>query len=212
MAKDIPPFVTTITHGQKYTPIKLNIDGGDDPFYRYKVVQLIGQVTGKGRSNRTLFLNLDRVAANLHLTPEYIIGWLASVNNAKPTCHPPSISGNYSDTALSRSMSQLISTLVLCSNCGLPELVLKVRTKIRTSCHSCGHQQVLSKLSDRFEKFIRKHPPAVDTTFRMCGTSTPSQLMDWSVDTSNDAVLSRQTELASNTVVQLLESKIPPRI
>jgi hypothetical protein len=56
---------------------KVNIDGSDDVFYRYKVPQLLVQVIGKGKMIKTMFLNNDDFAKALHLMPEYIPAYLA---------------------------------------------------------------------------------------------------------------------------------------
>lgn len=170
-ASAIPPYVVVVNAGSKYSPKKLNIDGGDDPFGRYQVPQLLCQVVGKGKMIKTMLLNIDVVAAALHTEPAYICAWLgyeigaaAKYEAKKPDRERGSVSGNYTSEVLSGHMKRFIREVILCGKCNLPELILSLKGKrdpaVSLSCDSCGASYKLLKISPKFKKFITNNPPA----------------------------------------------------
>jgi len=64
-----------VTHGPISRKISINLDFFDDPFYRYKVHQMIIE-TIKGK---TYLINIDIVAQELKINPEYIIRYFGFV-------------------------------------------------------------------------------------------------------------------------------------
>tara|TARA_R110002050_G_scaffold98965_1_gene205438 strand:+ start:458 stop:1717 length:1260 start_codon:yes stop_codon:yes gene_type:complete len=146
---------------------KINIDGSDDPFYRYKVPQLLVQVVGKGKMIKTMLLNNDEVGKGLHIMPEYIpaymgyeIGSQFKYEKNKPERERASISGEYTSLELSKVMEKLIKEVIICQTCGLPELQLAVEKKqIWMNCASCSNHQQFIKANSKFIKYIGNHPP-----------------------------------------------------
>jgi translation initiation factor 5 len=169
--KACPPFVVVVPAGSKYSPKKLNINGSDDPFYRYKVVQLLCQSVGNGKMIKTMLLNLDKVADMLHLEPAYIAMWFGYMIGAqskydvkKPSSQRGIVSGEYSSTELSEVFSKLVRVVVICQNCKLPELVMCVSGKGRNrrvgvGCHSCGASYSLKTVPEKFKNYVVNHPP-----------------------------------------------------
>lgn len=120
---------------------KVNIEpGNEDPFYRYKVRQLVCHNVGKGCKARTQFQNLDRFASGLHIPKTWILHWLKIELNTR-------VNGDsVAETSLERidaSLVRMIKALVLCPKCNLPELSYwldksKTKSKFRLRCDSCG--------------------------------------------------------------------------
>lgn len=146
----------------KVHPSKLNIDGSEDPFYRYKMRQLLVQVVGKGKMIKTMFVNIDDVARDLKVPPSYLIaffGYHFSTSHkyepTKPTRERAFVTGNRTLNELSATMIKFIRDLVLCPTCGLPET--KICKGIEINCRSCG-QTTIPNLNDKFKTFITNHP------------------------------------------------------
>jgi translation initiation factor 5 len=167
MEKKIPPYVLKTSGSTKLNPQLLNIDGSEDPFYRYKMRQLFVQVVGKGKMIKTVLLNVDEVAKDLKVAPAYMTAYLgyeigagSKYDPKKPDRERASISGDRDATDLSTMMKKFISEIILCSNCKLPETTMAIDKKTRevtTSCRSCGHKEVLN-LKPKFQAYILNHP------------------------------------------------------
>lgn len=148
-----------VTQGSISRKISINPDFSEDPFYRYKVHQLIIETT-KGK---TILINIDNVAQELKVDPMYIIRYFGSYlgtqvkyNNRKAT-----LSGTFSVTKLSQLLVQFIQEMVLCKNCGLPELdYLITKDKVILICRSCGTNDNLSSrnVPISLQKYIKLRP------------------------------------------------------
>eukprot|EP00211_Chloroparvula_japonica_P006436 CAMPEP_0119132804 /NCGR_PEP_ID=MMETSP1310-20130426/12333_1 /TAXON_ID=464262 /ORGANISM="Genus nov. species nov., Strain RCC2339" /LENGTH=427 /DNA_ID=CAMNT_0007123461 /DNA_START=362 /DNA_END=1645 /DNA_ORIENTATION=+ len=150
---------------------KVNINGSDDPFYRYKVPQMHVQSVGKGKMIKTMLLNNDEVARGLHVEPEYIPAFMAyeigsqfKYEKNKPERERASISGEYPSGILSATVGKLIKDVVICGQCGLPELQMAVKQKLKQiwiNCASCGNRYQMVKGNPKFIRYIVNHPPPV---------------------------------------------------
>lgn len=138
----------------------LNIDGSDDPFYRYKVRQLRANTVGKGYKRHMIFANLSSVANNLKCHEEWILKWFAVTCGLKYSFKKgPILYGDCDAKKLSTELVKFISMMILCPKCNLPELShIKENGKIRLHCNACGrHGRIISKYRDKqFEKFVLK--------------------------------------------------------
>jgi len=166
---DNKAFYVVNSCGRKIEARKVNIDGSDDMFYRYKVHQLIIQVVGKGKMIKTMLINNDEVARGLHLNPEYIpaymgyeIGAQFKYENKKPENQRAHISGEYTSNVLSDVLKKLIKEWILCKSCNAPELKMSCETKKKTvflTCSACGNREEMNKCNMKFLQFIAKNPP-----------------------------------------------------
>jgi hypothetical protein len=55
---------------------KVNIDGSVDPFYRYKMHQIIIRFTGANKKSKTFISNLKQIERDLRIPQKYIIAYL----------------------------------------------------------------------------------------------------------------------------------------
>jgi len=160
-------YVVKTSGSSKITPKNINIDGSDDPFYRYKMRELYAQVVGKGKMIKTVLLNIDDVAKDLKVPPAYMTAYLGYELNAqtkydakKPDRERASISGDIDADKMSSKIVSFIQEFVLCPKCKLPETTLSVDKKtqdINAACRSCGERSTLS-LRDNFKRYIINHP------------------------------------------------------
>lgn len=165
-------FYCVNTSGKKVESKRVNIDGGDDPFYRYKVPQLQIQVVGKGKMIKTMLLNSEEVSQALHLMPEYIPAYLGydigaqfKYESKKPERERAHISGEYTSQEISDVMAKMVKEVVLCPSCGLPELIMTCESKkkvIYIKCDSCGKSSIFRKTNDKFLKYIGNNPPKLN--------------------------------------------------
>jgi len=166
----VPPYVIKTTGSTKLNPKLLNIDGSEDPFYRYKMRQLYIQVVGKGKMIKMFLLNIDDVAKDLKVSPAHLtayigyeIGAQSKYDSKKPDREKGSISGDKDANELSAIMKKFITEFVLCPVCHLPETSLKISKEggeasaISVSCRSCPNTSVLN-LRPKFQQFIFNHP------------------------------------------------------
>jgi len=174
MAEKIPDYVVRVSAGQKVQPKILSIRGSDDAFDRYKMRQLFVQIVGKGKMIRTSLLNVDDVAHDLKVEPEYIgayfgyeLGAQSKYDGKKPDRERGSISGEHDSSMLSSLMSKFIKEIVLCTNCGLPENTLsldKKSSEVYGRCSSCGNASTVQPANPKFAKYMVSHPPSVTNT------------------------------------------------
>jgi translation initiation factor 5 len=153
------------------TAKKINIDARViDPFYRYKMDQLIIRVSGTNRMISTIMTNLDIVAKNLNILPIYIPKYFAYKLSTKST--KDSIAGKYNVDILSNLMESLIKNFVLCKKCNLPEYNMIITNKqITMRCNSCSYNIKIEhmNLPQKFINFVYKNTQNKRIT-HMCDT------------------------------------------
>jgi len=159
-------YVVKTSGSTKLNPKTINIDGSEDPFYRYKMRQLYVQVVGKGKMIKTVLLNIDDIAKDLRVPPAYLNAFLGYETGAqskydgkKPDRERAYLSGALDGGVLSECVKKFINEIVLCQNCRLPETSMSVekKTEIVATCRGCGTKSEL-KLGDKFKSFVLNHP------------------------------------------------------
>jgi len=168
MDKKQEPYVVYMTS----TPKVITIDPAcqNDTFYRYKMKQLSVQTIGNGKMIRTSFTNLDDVAKELKVPPDYIphylgktIGAQVKYDKAKPVRERGYISGEHATAQLSNILVRFIREFVLCAKCKLPELEYTAKKNDLTMrCRGCGWRGNLSNqatMDEKFKRYVYTHPP-----------------------------------------------------
>ena len=135
---------------------------------RYRTRQLEVHISGKNKMVKTVFSNLDDVAKDMQVSPEYLIKFIGYSLSAK--VHKNTISGKYSLEVLSKIVRTFITTIICCSVCGKPEIELKELNKI---CRSCGSTTIIVS-SDKFMKYVKSQTKKITKPIQT-GFSTESQ-------------------------------------
>lgn len=136
-------------------PKSVNIGLSNDPFNRYKTQQLSMRTTSK---NRTHLVNLDQVAMCLKTKPMHILTFMGYTLGTKVECHTHAagadffVAGTPSVDAVHACLDKFIKEMILCSRCGLPELVTVKNEHTCRSCGRCGPAHV----SPKFAKYLKK--------------------------------------------------------
>ena len=100
------------------TSINIDPDTHADPFYRYKMSQLVIEHT----RNCTHLPNLADTTAALHVTPLMLLKYLGSNVGTACNLKKATLTGIHSVARLSDLVEAFILEMILCQECGLPEL------------------------------------------------------------------------------------------
>lgn len=157
------PYVIPLT-SQKPKPLTLV---PNDPGSRYKTRQLQVQVVGKSKMIKTVLVNILDVAKDMQVPPPYIgtfmgyvIGAQAKFDAKKPERQQAFLSGEHDTKDLSKIMYDFINEVVLCPNCGLPEILIVPEQKtVMGTCRACGAHSELKITDEKFKRYVINHPP-----------------------------------------------------
>lgn len=70
------------------------------------------------------------------------------------------LSGEHDLKDLSRLAQKFIQEVVLCPQCGLPEITIEIASKkILGVCRACGGREELKISNEKFRRFVLNHPP-----------------------------------------------------
>lgn len=138
-----------------------------DPGSRYKCRQLQVQVVGKSKMIRTMLVNILDVAKDMQVPPSYPgnfmgyeIGAQSKFDAKKPERQQAFLSGEHDLKDLSRLAQKFIQEVVLCPQCGLPEITIEIASKkILGVCRACGGREELKISNEKFRRFVLNHPP-----------------------------------------------------
>lgn len=122
------------------TSINIDPDSHIDPFYRYKMPQLVIEHT----RNCTHLPNLVAVAAALHIEPKMLLRYLGASIGCASNLKNEALAGIHSAARLSDLVETFIRDMILCRKCGLPELDYD-KTCTKNVCRSCGSTWVHKK-------------------------------------------------------------------
>ena len=141
------------------TTLWVNVDGSDDPGYRYRMPRAEVGVERRG----TLLKNCGEIAKALHRPPQY----LAKFCGLLLGCHSEFdeeqraavIRGEHLPETVHGLVRKFVDGWVLCGRCKLPETRLEVgRTKVTFDCKACGARRGASA-EHKLTSFIVGNPP-----------------------------------------------------
>jgi translation initiation factor 5 len=137
----------------------------EDPSYRYQMPRLDLKIEGKGNGIKTNIVNLYDVAKALRVPIEYPLKFLGhevgtlTLFKENKNEITSIINGAFNEEELRKHLDKFIEKYVICPNCKLPEMVLKVRkNNVCGSCNSCGAKPILDNIH-KLTAFILKNPP-----------------------------------------------------
>ena len=157
----------------------VNIDGSDDPGYRYKMPTADVQFRTFGKSGHTLVANAADIAKCLQRPPQYLAKYMGLGVGALSAYDPPQgaidLRGNYPKDALQTIIKLFVRHWVLCARCGLPETSIIVTPGSKKhacvfDCKACGARTAADP-EHKMTSFIVSNPPNLKGTGLASGSS-----------------------------------------
>lgn len=135
--------------------------GGDksDASFRYKMPVMQLKSEGRGNGIKTIILNIKDVSKALVVDPLYPVKFFGFEigTQTKLVENRCIINGSHSLSTLTQYLESFIKQFVLCDKCGLPELLWKVKSSVKTVCSACGNSTVMK--DHKLVNYIIKNPP-----------------------------------------------------
>lgn len=115
----------------------------EDPTYRYKCDKPVIENCNMKGTDITIIKNLDKLAKQLIIPGELIIGYLAiqlsCQHGITKGAHEFYLRGKFLTQVILNNICQLIREYILCDNCDKPEVLYKGRSYgIKCKCKACG--------------------------------------------------------------------------
>jgi len=143
---------------------KVNIDGVEDEFYRYKMPEIIPKVEGKGNGIKTRIVNCSLIGKALMRPPGYVCKFFGCELGAQTMIDDKNdiyiVNGAHDKRALAELLNKFIKMFVLCEGCKLPETDIKVSKSgnIKQNCAACGYVTQVD-MTHKLCTYIVNNPP-----------------------------------------------------
>jgi len=128
--------------------------------------KLVAKIEGRGIGIKTSVVNMGDIARAIKTPPQYTTKWFgnelgaqSNYTNKQGEGERAVVNGSHEPAALQSLLDKFIEKYILCQNCHLPELVMKVKKNdIMAKCKACGWAGELDS-THRLGTFIRNNPP-----------------------------------------------------
>ena len=137
----------------------LNINGGDDPTYRYKMVKLESQQAGRGNGCFTILSNIKEVANSINQPHIVLLKFIGNTAGVSINEDKLSINGTFENESLISSIYEYVNFCVICKNCNIPEVIptlegKKKKKRIEMKCSACNLTYTLEGKNKNQDKCV----------------------------------------------------------
>jgi translation initiation factor 2 beta subunit (eIF-2beta)/eIF-5 len=138
---------------------QINMNGQNDPFYRYKMPTFIVTPGGKGNGIYTTFNNIDKICDAICHPEEVILKYIASITGSNLIMDRLQLTGTHSHETLEPIILEYIKYLVICPKCSIPETIPKLignkkNQSIVLTCSACKSESVVQESNKHITKGI----------------------------------------------------------
>jgi translation initiation factor 2 beta subunit (eIF-2beta)/eIF-5 len=149
--------------------MSININGSEDPFYRYKMEELFLTLGGNGNGVFTIINNIDSVSKSINTPSEILLKYLAYHLGSSYNDKKKSFTGHHDLETLNIGLFNYINSFVICISCSIPELFYSLDKKgkksiLQCKCSACGtihklnfNNKMNNKGIDIIEKYLEKN-------------------------------------------------------
>eukprot|EP00929_Paragymnodinium_shiwhaense_P108001 TRINITY_DN74334_c0_g1_i1.p1 TRINITY_DN74334_c0_g1~~TRINITY_DN74334_c0_g1_i1.p1 ORF type:complete len:410 (-),score=111.39 TRINITY_DN74334_c0_g1_i1:162-1391(-) len=145
----------------------INMDGSDDPGYRYTMPALEVKHEGASKMKKSVLVNLSEVSRAVGRPAGYLSTYLgqslSAASNVGKAGSKAYLAGHHDRQDMQRHVVTFIQEFVMCKRCNNPETSCEVegnkkKRQLFLSCKSCGGRSNLDS-SDKFVKYMSQHLP-----------------------------------------------------
>lgn len=149
-----------------FTENAVNMNGSDDPSYRYKMPALAVKHEGSSKMKKTVISNLNEVSRAVGRPAEYLLTYLGQSLSAASKIEKEGakmyIAGHHDPNIMQKHAITFIQEFVMCKKCSNPETSCMVKgskknKELLLDCKSCGARSHFE--SDKFVKYMVQHLP-----------------------------------------------------
>mmetsp|Transcript_47865 Transcript_47865/g.95900 ORF Transcript_47865/g.95900 Transcript_47865/m.95900 type:complete len:347 (-) Transcript_47865:117-1157(-) len=146
---------------------RVNMNGSDDPYYRYTMPCIAIKVEGTTKMIKTVLVNIDDVCRAIGRPPDYLLTFLGQELSANSKIEKETekayVTGAMEEKQIQALIFKFIQETVQCGNCKGPETTVHIEgsKKNKTlflTCKGCGSRTDLDS-NERFVKYMILHPP-----------------------------------------------------
>lgn len=116
------------------------------------------QLLIKHKSNKTMMMNLQDLKNDLNIDPKIIVAYLGYHLSCKSTYNNGTgyVMGIYGPKQISKGIEAMLSEIIICPECHLPECKLSFHEKFTLDCGACGKVSDIILKNEKFSKFLEK--------------------------------------------------------
>jgi len=146
---------------------RVNMNGSDDPYYRYTMPVMQIKVEGATKMIKTVLTNITDVCQAIGRPPDYLLTYLGQELSANSKLEKETekayVTGAMEEKQIQALVFKFIQETVQCGNCKNPETTVHIEGKKKNmilylTCKGCGSRTDLDS-NERFVKYMILHPP-----------------------------------------------------
>ncbi len=128
--------------------INVNRDQKNDPFYRYKMSEIITKAEGGGNGKRTVLINIEIIAGELKRDVEQLLTYLVTVLGCKNIVNKENqhiLYGDFTKQVIQEAIYDYIALYVLCQKCKNPETLYFIggKNEVCMKCQACPETLIM---------------------------------------------------------------------